>query len=446
MPIEIAADTVICGTYRVVRTIGRGGMGEVYEARHLRTKASLALKILLADRGTSSPQILDRFRREAEIMSSLNHPNIVRVFDSDKLPDGRPFLVMELLEGRELTQLMRPRVPLPPATVAPVIEQIALGLSAAHARGIVHRDLKPSNVFLTTVPGSGRELVKLLDFGISKVGHDAAALTATNSIMGTPHYMSPEQADGKTGEATDRADQFALAAISYEMLSGHRAFPGDEPVAVLYRVVHQQPPDLRSRVSSVPRELEDVVNRGLAKRADDRFPSIEAFARAFVRSAGIAELDAPDGPSTTALTETPVAGAEVAETLRPKTPARSEALTRSGARGPRKIVAAAVLTVALIAIVAARSSGSRARAISASPAPLSRAAESTGTAEPPVAPVGPAPPIAARSKIDEAGAPAATVLHARPAKKRRADLGPSPIVESPPAAKTAQHPIRNEDL
>src|SRR5450631_2579790 len=141
MATELAADTVICGTYRVVRTIGRGGMGEVYEVQHLRTMASLALKILLADSGVSR-QALDRFRREAEITSNLNHPNIVRVFDFDSLGEGRPFLVMELLEGRELTRLLRARVPLRPSKVASVVKQIALGLSAAHERGIVHRDLK----------------------------------------------------------------------------------------------------------------------------------------------------------------------------------------------------------------------------------------------------------------------------------------------------------------
>ncbi len=130
----MAAELALSGTYRVVRTIGRGGMGEMYEVRHLRTKAPLALKVLMAD-SRMPQQVFQRFKREAEITSNLNHPNIVRVFDFDNLPDGRPFLVMELLEGRELTQLLEPGKPLPPADVVAIVQQIGQGLSAAHERG-----------------------------------------------------------------------------------------------------------------------------------------------------------------------------------------------------------------------------------------------------------------------------------------------------------------------
>jgi len=167
MSAELAAETIISNTYQVVRTIGRGGMGEVYEARHLRTKAAVAIKVLMADLDQSG-EIFQRFRREAEITSNLNHPNIVRMFDTDSLPDGRPFLVMELLEGRELSRLIEPDKPMPLAQIIPIVDQIGSALSAAHERGIVHRDLKPANVFLMALPGK-RELVKLLDFGISKV-------------------------------------------------------------------------------------------------------------------------------------------------------------------------------------------------------------------------------------------------------------------------------------
>lgn len=280
MATELAADTVISGSYRVVRTIGRGGMGEVYEVRHLRTKAALALKILLPDKSLS-PQLFQRFKREAEITSNLNHPNIVRVFDFDSMPDGRPFLVMELLNGRELTRLLDPASPLPWSDVAAIVKQIAQGLSAAHEHGVVHRDLKPGNIFMMTMPGGDRELVKLLDFGISKVRGGASHLTGTDTVMGTPNYMSPEQASGRTEDADGRADQFALAAIIYEMLSGHMAFPGETAVSVLYRVVHQHPPALRSWAPTLPVPAEHVVTRALSKHPDQRFPTIEAFARAF---------------------------------------------------------------------------------------------------------------------------------------------------------------------
>jgi Protein kinase domain len=200
------------------------------------------------------------------------------------MPNGRPFLVMELLEGRELTRLLEPRKPLPPAEVAAIVEQIVEGLTAAHQRGVVHRDLKPGNIFLVTMPGTGREAVKLLDFGISKVRGATSNLTRTDTIMGTPHYMSPEQASGRTDEADGRTDQFALAAIAYEMLAGRMAFPGDDPASILYRVVHEQPPSLRSRVPTLPRAVEEVVSRGLAKRAEDRFPTVQAFGEALTRA------------------------------------------------------------------------------------------------------------------------------------------------------------------
>ena len=284
MATKLSAGAVLSGTYRVVRAIGRGATGEVYEVRHLRTKASLALKLLTADNSVA-PKTFQRFRREAEIASNLNHPNIVKVVDFEFLPDGRPFLVMELLVGRELTKLLEPRIPIHPVEIANITDQIASALSAAHHRGIVHRDLKPRNIFMMEMPGKGgRELVKLLDFGISKVHGGVSDLTSTNAILGTPNYMSPEQAIGRADEADGRADQFALAALVYEMLCGRMAFVGDSPVSVMYRVVHEQPPKLRALIPSLPPAVEKVVNRGLAKRPEDRFPTVEAFADALIQA------------------------------------------------------------------------------------------------------------------------------------------------------------------
>src|SRR5204863_6011867 len=177
---------------------------------NVRTGAPVALKVLSAEYAGQA-ELLARFQREAQIASSLNHPNIARVFDFDRLPDGRPYLAMELLEGRELTELIREAGgPLPLPRVLPVIEQAALGLAAAHARGIVHRDLKPGNVFVTPLPGSDRELVRVLDFGISKVRDALTKLTRAAAIMGTPNYMSPEQARGDSENVDATTDQWAL--------------------------------------------------------------------------------------------------------------------------------------------------------------------------------------------------------------------------------------------
>jgi serine/threonine-protein kinase len=341
-------------------------MGEVYEVRHLRTKAQLALKVLMAD--SRMPQhVFLRFRREAEITSNLNHPNIVKVFDFDNLPDGRPFLVMELLQGRELTRLMEPGKQLPLPQVVTIVQQIAQGLAAAHEREIVHRDLKPGNVFMMAMPSGERELVKLLDFGISKVRGGVSNLTRTDTVMGTPNYMSPEQASGRTDEADGRADQFALAAIAYELVSGHMAFPGDSPPSVLYRVVHEQPPKLRSWVAGLPSALEKVVMRGLAKRPADRFPTIVAFADAFGEAARAAKKAwrAPVVSRGNPLPAARAVGPAVVGRLTPTTTLRQstgqmEAAT-AGSPGPRagwrraSVAVAGGIAMAVIATAAIRS-------------------------------------------------------------------------------------------
>jgi serine/threonine-protein kinase len=356
---------------------------------------------------------------------------------------------MELLEGRELTRLMQPRVPLRPAAVVPLIQQIARGLSAAHAKGIVHRDLKPSNVFLMAGAG-GSESVKLLDFGISKVRHESGELTATNSIMGTPHYMSPEQANGRTSEATERADQFALAAIAYEMLSGHRAFPGDEPVAVLYRVVHQQPPDLLSRVPVLPRALEEVVSRGLAKRAEDRFPSVSAFAEAFTTAAGVD--DPVRRPPLGAL---PAQGGHIVQgdTLRSAThlrPSESQRqLARWGRRRTVAVLSATSLAAAFAVAVTAKSHGSRS-AVGRGPNPTSLSgvvAEQPTRHPPTTASVLRSSTLAPSTAVERDERVARGVLRAPATKRRKSDIARATSVDTPSTTpKPEDRPVHNEEL
>jgi serine/threonine-protein kinase len=319
-----------------------------------------------------SAEIFQRFRREAEITSNLNHPNIVRVFDFDSLPDGRPFLVMELLQGRELSRLIEPDRPLPLAQIVPIIDQIGSGLSAAHERGIVHRDLKPANVFLMALPGK-RELVKLLDFGISKVRDGGNRLTRVDSIMGTANYMSPEQANGRTDEADGRNDQFALAAMTYEMLSGRMAFPGDAPLAVLYSVVNEHPVKLNTIVPGLSPAIEEVVARGLSKNRDDRYPSVDDFCRAFVQAAARPVLNRtlvalPSGSVATSDSPAPTPPAPrqrtaLLEAFAPSTTLRistGQVEPGDGARPrrwPRRLAAAGALAAAGILVVAFVSRG-----------------------------------------------------------------------------------------
>jgi eukaryotic-like serine/threonine-protein kinase len=216
----VAPGALLGGRYRVVRELGRGGMGVVYEALQQDLNRRVALKVLLAFGG--GPQ-LERFRREAHSAAALGHPNIVQVTDFQTPSDGPPFLVMELLEGSSLGSLIDTQGPLPYPRVAFITTQVLAGLAAAHRAGIVHRDIKPDNVFLTST-SVAHDLVKLLDFGIAKVeSSDAAPMTSYGQVMGTPAYMPPEQARGAQVDA--RSDVFAVGATMYHAITGRLPTP-----------------------------------------------------------------------------------------------------------------------------------------------------------------------------------------------------------------------------
>jgi len=293
---QLAPGAVVNGIYRLVRRLGAGGMGEVWEARHERTRGRVAVKVLLPEMGRHE-DVLRRFQREVEITSALNHPNIVRVSDADKLPDGRPFLVMELLDGNDLASAASTPLSLP--QVLDVVEQIAMGLHAAHGQSVVHRDLKPANIFLVPLPGTTRVVVKILDFGISKALDGLSKLTHTRSVVGTPYYMAPEQARAGISSLDARADQFSLAAVAFELLTGHMAFDGDGMVNVLYKVVQEPPPRFASLGVRAPAGVEAVVLRGLAKEPSDRYATVMAFSEALKKAAGagVIERNHPPAPA-----------------------------------------------------------------------------------------------------------------------------------------------------
>jgi serine/threonine-protein kinase len=288
---SLAPGHVIQETYEIVRRIGRGGMGEVYEAKHRRLAGRYAVKFLIED-FTGNDEAFARFRREAEVTSGIRHPNIVQVVDFNRTPEGLPYMVMEFLEGEELTEVIRRTAPMQARVVAGLVEQIASALEAAHARGIVHRDLKPQNLFLVPVEGRRDRLMKVMDFGISKVREATARLTREHVVMGTPQYMAPEQALGHVTEIDGRTDQFALAAIVYEMLAGKAAFGGDSLQSVLFQVVQVEPQPLTALIPGLDPAVGAVVSRGLAKRREDRFPSVLELATALSRAASGAP--APD--------------------------------------------------------------------------------------------------------------------------------------------------------
>ena len=253
--------------YQLLSRIATGGMGEVWRAEDTVLDREVAVKILKREYA-DDPTFHRRFRAEARHAAGLNHPNIASVFDVGELDeeDGsgvhRPFLVMELVPGEPLSELLRDGRPMPPERAADIVAQVADGLAAAHAMGIVHRDVKPANL-LVAQDGT----VKVTDFGIARAA-DGAAVTQTGQIIGTPHYISPEQAEGAS--ATPASDIYALGVVLYECLAGQRPFRRDTPIQVALAHVREPVPALGE---DVPAWLRAVVDRTLAKRPDDRYAS-----------------------------------------------------------------------------------------------------------------------------------------------------------------------------
>lgn len=275
---ELEPGTELDGTYRIVEPLGQGGMGAVYRAELVRLPKRVALKVLHV---ASDEAAKARFRREAEIAAQVDHPRIVDVLDYNFLQDGSPYLVMELLQGHDLRHRME-QGPIPPGEAVPILNDTASALERLHELGIVHRDLKPENIFLATEGDEVR--AKILDFGISKLVDAGTALTAEHSVVGTPSYMAPEQVQGDNAHIEPRTDQFALAAVAYEMLTGQPAFRGESVMQLFHRILTDSPPTLSGAQDPTPADA--VLARALSKSRDERYPSVRAFITALAEALG----------------------------------------------------------------------------------------------------------------------------------------------------------------
>jgi eukaryotic-like serine/threonine-protein kinase len=268
---------ILAEKYRVERVLGQGGMGVVVLAEHIELRERVAIKFLL-DSPSDSAELAERFIREARAAVRIKSEHVVRVIDVGRLPTGAPYMVMEYLEGEDLSQrLLAGRVPIEDAV--DYVVQCCEAMHVAHRSGIVHRDLKPANLFLTQRP-DGSALVKVLDFGISKVKSTDAAqlsLTHTQAMMGSPLYMSPEQMRSSK-DVSPAADIWSLGVILHELISGDVPFTGSTFPEVLVQVMSEPPPKLRSLRPEVPAELEAVVLRCLEKHPADRFSSVATLA------------------------------------------------------------------------------------------------------------------------------------------------------------------------
>ncbi len=269
------------GNYQIDELIGRGGMGEVYAARHLETGRRVALKLLHPNM-VENQEYVQRFMREAQAAAAVPSEHVAEVYELGFTPYGGPFIAMELLDGHDLAWYLRRTPALPLETVVTMVEHAARALAAVREAGVVHRDLKPANLFLVD---SLPQKWKVLDFGLSKI-QGGVALTREVAV-GTPQYMPPEQAQGLPVD--HRADLYALAAIAYRGITGQPPFVGEDIGPLLLDVIYTQPqqPGLYTKI---PVEVELVLAIALAKKPDDRFPNVESFAAA-LRAASTGDLD-----------------------------------------------------------------------------------------------------------------------------------------------------------
>ncbi len=403
----------IAEKYRIVRVIAEGGMGVVYECMHKRLGQRFAIKVLYPHYSTNL-DIITRFDREGRIASRLEGLNSARVFDIDAMPNGMLFLVMELLSGHDLEAELHNKKSLDVTEVADIVSQAAMGMREAHELGVVHRDLKPANLFLARVPGSERHIVKVLDFGISRVMHDSEnRITSDHAQLGTALYMSPEQIRC-AADVDGRTDIWALGVIMYELLTGTPPFSG-QITDVLVQVATAEIVPPRQHRPDIPEELERVIMRALERDLDARFQTMADLVEALgpwmpAESVESLAMRIPRQPPPTLVEDDPL----------PLTTTRKKRFAAFGA------TAAVVVLVGILGVVGLTA---RARAGEHAPA-AARIDEAMPVAAPSVevpvvAPSPVATNAAAAAPTSEAPPPAARVIR-RPARPTR----------TPPAAAT----------
>jgi serine/threonine-protein kinase len=349
-PDPLIGRDLLNGQFQIIRKIGTGGMGAVYEASQPSMNSKVAVKILHA-KLANRKDLVSRFHREAAAMSHLTHPNTVKVLlYGEEEKDGLLYIVMEYLEGKNLNQTVRADGPLPPERALPLLIQACLALQEAHEKGIVHRDLKPENIFVCA-QGGIKDFVKVLDFGLAKVTEremrpGSIILTQEGMVFGTPEFMSPEQAQGKTLDA--RSDIYSLAVILYEVLTGKLPFDAKSPMEFNQLHVQKEPIPLSQRVPGkvFPPELDAAMAKALQKEKEDRQASAAEFAADLQRALDVLQgrTPTPSAPPSPHLQRTSGAPGASLDTATPDPPARKLSMAF--------LILAFVLGAGLAAVVA----------------------------------------------------------------------------------------------
>ncbi len=303
---------VIGGKYTVTRLLGMGGMGDVYEAQNSAVGRWVAIKVIQPSH-LREPDVIARLYREVKAAGTTGHPNLVELFDLGELEDGSPYVVMERLAGETLAQRLARRGPLRAEIVVEWVVQVLSAVHLVHAQNVIHRDIKPENIFLVERPGL-RDLPKLLDFGISKIheGEDELALTRAGMVMGTPHYMAPEQARGDAIDA--RIDLWALGVVLYEAVTGRRPFAAASVRDVFRQILSEGYPAMEDLAMKIPAGLQAVVDRALEKEPSRRYQTALEFQKALQHLSDRAGSTGTDAVTTRREAHPAMTGVEDTET------------------------------------------------------------------------------------------------------------------------------------
>lgn len=414
--------TTLAERYEIVRRIGEGGMGAVYEARHSIIGKRVAIKVLL-EKFLENEELIARLLQEARLASSIGHQNIVDVTDFGTTRDGRAFVVMEFLEGEPLSELIMRDAPLPVERCLAIGKQVASALGAAHAKGIVHRDVKPENVYL--VRRGDSDFVKVVDFGVSKAVHahdengpEWQRLTRTGAVLGTPLFMSPEQASGSE-DIDQRADIWAVALILYECLTAELPFRGNNYLGVVSQILNKeaQPPSQLRPELGIPLAVDRLVMHGLEKDRSRRYQTMDAMERDIDRLLA--------GETGIVVDEASASGT-------------APVLVRRR-RWPWHVAVASVFVIGIGTAALLARGGGRPPAAALPPPPASREPPASGPAASPPAPV---------AKVEHQVLPATPSLAdraRRPAKQHPGHVAPAAPVASASTAATVPKKSKADD-
>ena len=416
---------IVAVRYKVIRKIGEGGMGSVFLAEHVTIAKKVALKVLHQEY-TRKPIIKERFLQEAKAAAKIGHENIVDIIDFGSTPNGSLFFAMEFLEGEDLSRVLQMEGPFNWDRAKPILLQLCRALGAAHSSGIIHRDLKPENIFLEEREGR-KDFIKVLDFGIAKVGLEEGAtrLTRTGMVFGTPQYMSPEQALGKKPD--NRVDIYSAGIIMYEMLTGQVPFTADSFMGILTKHVSERPvsPSVAAPDADIHPKVENIILKAMAKSPEDRFQSMAEMAVAISRTEGRAKRPTAESAMKSSVQATKIGYAD-SEPVRQDTPYEmtiSQDILASAILKSRRwmFVVGAVLILALVSVIvvlALRTATPAPATTAATPTPAVKVAAPTPAAKEPAA----ATPAPVAKTADPAPAAPAAIAVPSPSPAPGADV------------------------